>query len=56
VIEHLLSEKLLRGRLAGQESITVGVEEKDGERKLAFDTSGGASTPELVASGNEGKG
>jgi ATP-dependent Clp protease ATP-binding subunit ClpC len=59
-IEHLLedplSEELLKGAFAGKDTITVRVEEKDGEKKLAFDaTAGTPPAPELVGAGSEGK-
>src|SRR5262249_54570987 len=46
-IEHLLedplAEELLRGTFAGKDTITVRVEEKDGEKKLAFEATGNGS-------------
>jgi len=51
-IEHLLedplAEALLRGDFQGRETVTAKVQEVDGEKKLAFDVTGGA---ELVAAG-----
>lgn len=50
-IEHFLedpmSEDLLRGVFVGKDTITVRVGEKDGEKKLIFETTS-AGTPELV--------
>jgi ATP-dependent Clp protease ATP-binding subunit ClpC len=50
-IEHMLedplAEELLHGAFAGKDTVTVRIEEKDGEKKLAFDATGVA--PELVA-------
>jgi ATP-dependent Clp protease ATP-binding subunit ClpC len=58
-IEHLLedplSEELLKGNFQGKDRITVRVQEVEGEKKLYFDASAGAGTPELVAAGSEGK-
>jgi ATP-dependent Clp protease ATP-binding subunit ClpC len=58
-IEHLLedplSEELLKGNFQGKDRITVRVQEVEGDKKLAFDATSGASAPELVAAGNEGK-
>jgi hypothetical protein len=47
---------LLKGAFQGKESIVVRVEDKDGEKKLVFDTHSGASSPELAAAGTENKG
>jgi ATP-dependent Clp protease ATP-binding subunit ClpC len=46
-IEDPLAEELLLGTFNGKETITVRVEEKEGEKKLAFDATGGPQ-PELV--------
>jgi ATP-dependent Clp protease ATP-binding subunit ClpC len=59
-IEHLLedplSEQLLKGNFQGKDTITVRVQEEDGEKKLAFDASSTAPQPELVAAApSEGK-
>src|SRR5262249_827385 len=58
-IEHLLedplSEELLKGVFAGKDTITVRVQEVDGEKKLMFDATAGPGTPELVAAGSENK-
>jgi ATP-dependent Clp protease ATP-binding subunit ClpC len=57
-IEHLvedpLSERLLKGEFQGKDTITVRVQEVDGEKKLNFDATTGAA-PELVAAGSENK-
>jgi ATP-dependent Clp protease ATP-binding subunit ClpC len=59
-IEHLLedplAEDLLKGAFAGKDTITVRVNEVDGDKKLVFDASGNAPAPELVAAAGEGKG
>jgi ATP-dependent Clp protease ATP-binding subunit ClpC len=59
-IEHLLedplSEQLLRGDFAGKDTITVRVAEADGEKKLAFDSTGNAPAPELAGAGKPGNG
>jgi ATP-dependent Clp protease ATP-binding subunit ClpC len=57
-IEHLLedplAESLLHGQFEGKDTITVRVQEADGEKKLFFDATGAA---ELVAAGaGENKG
>ncbi len=58
-IEHLLedplSEELLKGGFEGKDTITVRVQEVDGDKKLVFDASNGATPPELVAAGTENK-
>jgi ATP-dependent Clp protease ATP-binding subunit ClpC len=58
-IEHLLedplSEELLKGHFQGKDTITVRVHEVEGEKKLVFDATAGAGSPELVAASNEGK-
>jgi ATP-dependent Clp protease ATP-binding subunit ClpC len=58
-IEHLLedplAEALLQGSFTGKDTITVRVQEVEGEKKLQFDASGTGS-PELVGAGGEGKG
>src|SRR5262249_18294304 len=55
-IEHLLedplSEQLLKGNFQGKDTITVRVQEEEGEKKLAFEPSNGA-TRELVGAGAE---
>jgi ATP-dependent Clp protease ATP-binding subunit ClpC len=53
-LEDPLAEKLLHGEFTGKDTITVRTQE-EGEKKLAFDASGGA-VPELVGAGQEGKG
>jgi ATP-dependent Clp protease ATP-binding subunit ClpC len=57
-IEHLLedplAEQLLRGDFQGKDTITVRVAEVDGEKKLSFETSVGAGTPELAGAGKAG--
>jgi ATP-dependent Clp protease ATP-binding subunit ClpC len=55
-IEHLLedplSEELLRGTFQGKDTITVRVADGEGgEKKLIFDATSNAPTPELVAAG-----
>jgi ATP-dependent Clp protease ATP-binding subunit ClpC len=59
-IEHLLedplAERLLRGDFAGKDTITVRVEEVDGEKKLAFDASGNVPAPELAGAGKAANG
>jgi ATP-dependent Clp protease ATP-binding subunit ClpC len=59
-IEHLIedpmSEDLLRGTFQGKDTITVKVEEKDGEKRFAFEATGPGGQPELVGAGaGEGK-
>src|SRR5262249_47201262 len=60
-IEHLLedplAEELLHGTFQGKDTITVRVQEVDGEKKLIFDATGGAASapPELVGAGGEAK-
>src|SRR5437899_1810947 len=52
-IEHLLedplSEELLKGNFQGKDTISVKVQEVEGEKKLFFDATSGASSGELVA-------
>jgi ATP-dependent Clp protease ATP-binding subunit ClpC len=61
-IEHLLedplSEELLKGAFQGKDSVTVRVQEVEGEKKLTFDTTSGPTPPqpELAAAGAENKG
>ena len=52
MVEDPMAEDLLRGTFQGKDTITVRVEEKDGERKLWFDATGVAQ-PELVAAGEK---
>jgi ATP-dependent Clp protease ATP-binding subunit ClpC len=59
-IEHLLedplSEELLKGSFVGKDTLTVRVEDVDGEKKLTFDaTTNAPPTPELIAAGTESK-
>ncbi len=58
-IEHLLedplAEQLLNGAFEGKDTITVRAQEVDGDKKLVFDASNGATPPELVAAGTENK-
>src|SRR5438128_1718161 len=60
-IEHLLedplSEELLKGTFQGKDTVTVRVQEVEGEKKLTFDTTSGPSAPqpELAAAGAENK-
>jgi ATP-dependent Clp protease ATP-binding subunit ClpC len=59
-IEHLLedplAEELLKGSFQGKDVVTVKVHEVEGERKLTFDATQGAGTPELATAGSEAKG
>jgi ATP-dependent Clp protease ATP-binding subunit ClpC len=56
-IEHLLedplSEELLKGIFQGKDTITVRVQEVDGEKKLAFDATVGAQAGELVGAASD---
>jgi len=58
-IEHLLedplSEELLKGNFQGKDTITVRVQEVEGEKILHFDATTGAVPTELVAAGTEAK-
>jgi ATP-dependent Clp protease ATP-binding subunit ClpC len=59
-IEHLLedplSEELLKGSFQGKDTITVRVQEAEGDKKLFFDaTTGAAPAGELVGAGTESK-
>jgi ATP-dependent Clp protease ATP-binding subunit ClpC len=58
-IEHLLedplAEELLKGTFGGKDTITVRVHEVDGEKKLWFDATAGAGSPELVGAADGGK-
>ena len=58
-IEHLLedplSEELLKGNFQGKDTITVRVQDVDGEKRLWFDSTSGSAAGELVAAGNESK-
>ena len=58
-IEHLLedplSEELLRGSFQGKDTITVRVQEVEGEKKLHFDATQGSGAGELVAAAGESK-
>jgi ATP-dependent Clp protease ATP-binding subunit ClpC len=58
-IEHLLedplAEELLKGTFVGKDTLTVKVEEVDGEKKLTFDATSSAPAPELIAAGTESK-
>src|SRR2546421_15697 len=55
-MEDPLSEQLLRGDFQGKDTITVRVAEQDGEKKLAFDSTGNVPTPELAGAGKPGNG
>jgi ATP-dependent Clp protease ATP-binding subunit ClpC len=59
-IEHLLedpmAEALLHGAFVGKDTVTVRVNEVEGEKKLVFDATGNVPTPELVTAAGEGKG
>jgi ATP-dependent Clp protease ATP-binding subunit ClpC len=58
-IEHLLedplAEELLKGSFQGKDTITVRVQETEGEKKLFFDVTSTGPQPELVAAGAEAK-
>jgi ATP-dependent Clp protease ATP-binding subunit ClpC len=60
-IEHLLedplSEELLKGAFQGKDTVTVRVQEVEGEKKLTFDATSGPTPqqPELAAAGAENK-
>src|SRR5262249_54513738 len=58
-IEHMLedplAEELLKGNFQGKDTITVRVQEVEGDKKLSFDATAGAATGELVAAGGEAK-
>jgi ATP-dependent Clp protease ATP-binding subunit ClpC len=59
-IEHLLedplSEELLRGSFQGKDTVTVGLKEVDGEKKLSFEaTAGAAPQPEQLVGVGEAK-
>src|SRR5437870_513581 len=60
-IEHLLedplSEELLKGTFQGKDTVTVRVQEVEGEKKLTFDSTSGPTPqqPELAAAGAENK-
>jgi ATP-dependent Clp protease ATP-binding subunit ClpC len=61
-IEHLLedplAEELLKGTFQGKDTVTVRVQEVEGEKKLTFDASSGPTPqqPELAVAGAESKG
>ncbi len=55
-LEDPLSEDLLRGTFNGKDTITVRVQEiPGGEKRLSFEATTTAQTPELVAAGEEKK-
>jgi ATP-dependent Clp protease ATP-binding subunit ClpC len=58
-IEHMLedplAEELLKGNFQGKDTITVRVQEVEGDKKLHFDATSGAASGELVAAGGEAK-
>jgi ATP-dependent Clp protease ATP-binding subunit ClpC len=54
-LEDPLSEELLKGGFQGKDTITVRVQEVEGEKKLIFDATGAAPSGELVAAGSENK-
>src|SRR5438477_5447424 len=58
-IEHLLedplSEELLKGGFKGKDTITVRVQEVEGEKKLFFDATSTAAAGELDGAGSESK-
>src|SRR5207245_9306217 len=60
-IEHLLedplSEELLKGTFQGKDSVTVRVQEVEGEKKITFDAPSGPTPqqPELAVAGAESK-
>ena len=57
-IEHLLenplAEELLKGSFEGKETITVGVGDTDGEKKLMFEATNKMPQPELATAIKEG--
>ncbi len=53
MVEDPLSEELLRGTYAGKDTITVRVQEVDGDKRLQFDATNGTPTPQLVAAGEQ---
>ncbi len=55
-LEDPLSEDLLRGNFVGKDTITVTAGEKDGEKKLVFETTNAPGSPELVGGLVENKG
>ncbi len=61
-IEHLLedplAEELLKGTFQGKDTVTVRVQEVEGEKKLTFDATSGPTPPqpELAVAGAESKG
>src|SRR5438477_915115 len=55
-LEDPLSEELLKGNFQGKDTITVQVQEVEGEKKLHFDATAAAAGAELVAAGSESKG
>jgi ATP-dependent Clp protease ATP-binding subunit ClpC len=59
-IEHMLedplAEELLKGHFQGKDTITVRVQEVDGDKKLAFDATSRSGAGELVGAGSESKG
>jgi ATP-dependent Clp protease ATP-binding subunit ClpC len=52
-LEDPLSEELLKGNFQGKDTITVRVQEVDGEKKLVFDASSATPSGELVAASTE---
>ncbi len=52
-LEDPMAEELLRGNFAGKDTITVRVQEINGEKKLFFEPSGTQAPEELVASGEQ---
>jgi ATP-dependent Clp protease ATP-binding subunit ClpC len=58
-IEHLLedplAEELLKGHFQGKDTVTVRVQEADGEKKLSFDATAANSSGELVGAAGEAK-
>ncbi len=55
-LEDPLSEDLLRGNFVGKDTITVKVEDVDGDKKFSFEASKSSPPPEeLVTAGDEGQ-
>src|SRR5205085_3539464 len=57
LLEHPLSEELLKGAFAGKDTVTVRVQEVEGEKRLNFDSTSGPTPPqpELAGAGAEHK-
>jgi ATP-dependent Clp protease ATP-binding subunit ClpC len=53
-LEDPLAEELLHGNFGGKDTVTVRVQDRpDGEKRLSFEATGTAPTPELVGAGAE---